>query len=72
MEKLKSSITNMVLVLTGVAIGYLFASLVSLIKYIVHTDSLPDLVYWQMGSVANTRWYEVYSNKTRYESNKKR
>ena len=48
------------LVLTGVAIGYLFASLVSLIKYIVHTDSLPDLVYWQMGSVANTRWYEVY------------
>lgn len=48
------------LVLTGVAIGYLFSSLVSLIKYIVHTDALPDLVYWQMGSVANTAWYEVY------------
>lgn len=48
------------LVLTGVAIGYLFASLVSLIKYLVNTDALPDLVYWQMGSVANTQWHEVY------------
>ena len=48
------------LVLTGVAIGYLFASLVSLIKYLIHTDALPDLVYWQMGSVANTQWHEVY------------
>ncbi len=48
------------LVLTGVAIGYLFSSLVSLIKYVANTDNLPDLVYWQMGSVANTRWYEVY------------
>lgn len=48
------------LVLTGVAIGYLFSSLVSLMKYVANVDSLPDLVYWQMGSVAHTTWIQFY------------
>ena len=48
------------LVLMGVAIGYLFSSLVSLLKYVANVDSLPDLVYWQMGSVAHTTWVQFY------------
>ena len=44
------------LVLTGVAIGYLFSSLVSILKYVSDTKELPELVFWTMGSLAGITW----------------
>ncbi len=44
------------LVLSGTAIGYLFTAMVSLIKYVADVDSLPDLVFWTMGSLSGIMW----------------
>lgn len=40
------------LILAGVAIGYLFSALVSLIKYVSDMKDLPELVFWMMGSLS--------------------
>lgn len=47
------------LLLAGVAVGHLFTGLVSLIKYMADEDQLPDLVFWQMGSVSNVTWPQI-------------
>ena len=47
------------LLLAGVAVGHLFTGLVSLIKYVANEDQLPDLVFWQMGSVSNVTWPQL-------------
>ena len=43
------------LVLCGVAVGYLFSSLVSLMKYISGSKDLPEIVFWTMGSLTNIK-----------------
>lgn len=48
-----------VLLLTGVAVGYLFSALVSGLKYVADTRDLPELVFWQMGSLAGIRWIPI-------------
>ena len=47
------------LLLAGVAVGHLFSGLVSLMKYVANEDQLPDLVFWQMGSVSNVDWMQI-------------
>ena len=44
------------LVLTGSAIAYFFSALVSGIKYAVDITALPELVFWQMGSLTGLTW----------------
>ena len=47
------------LLLAGVAISHLFSSLVSFIKYVVDIEQLPELVFWQMGSVSDATWPQI-------------
>jgi iron complex transport system permease protein len=47
------------LLLAGVAVGHLFSGLVSLMKYVANEDQLPDLVFWQLGSVSNVTWPQI-------------
>ena len=47
------------LVLSGIAVGYLFSAIVSLIKYTCDSDKLPELVFWQMGSVSSASWPKI-------------
>lgn len=47
------------LILTGSAISYLFSALVSGIKYSVDIMALPELVFWQMGSLTGLDWKVV-------------
>lgn len=44
------------LVLTGVAVGYLFSALVSGLKYIADVSQLPELIFWTMGSMTGLNW----------------
>lgn len=44
------------LVLTGVAIGYLFSAMVSFLKYVAKLESLPKMVFWIMGSLQGLKW----------------
>ena len=44
------------LILSGVAIGYLFSALVSALKYISDVKTLPELVFWSMGSLTGLQW----------------
>lgn len=44
------------LVLTGVAVGYLFSALVSGLKYVADVSQLPELVFWTMGSMTGLDW----------------
>lgn len=45
-----------VLVLSGVAVGYLFSAGVSTIKYLADSSDLPELVFWRMGNLMGLRW----------------
>lgn len=45
-----------VLVLSGVAVGYLFSAGVSTLKYLADDASLPELVFWRMGNLMGLRW----------------
>ena len=47
------------LLLAGVAVSYLFTSLVSFLKYTVDEKELPALVFWQMGSVSSVSWERI-------------
>lgn len=44
------------LVLTGVAVGYLFSALVSGLKYVADVKDLPELIFWTMGSLKGLQW----------------
>lgn len=47
------------LILAGVAIGYLFSALVSLLKYVASANDLPEIVFWMMGSLSNFTWTRI-------------
>ncbi len=45
---------NLTLILTGMVVGTVFTSLISLLKYVADPyDALPSIVYWLMGSLAD-------------------
>lgn len=47
------------LVLSGVAIGYLFSAMVSFIKYVSDSNELPEIVFWMMGGLAGIPWESI-------------
>ena len=47
------------LILSGVAIGYLFSALVSSIRYFSNIRDLPELVFWTMGGLYGVSWNAV-------------
>lgn len=47
------------LILTGSAVSYLFSAMVSGLKYAVDISALPELVFWQMGSLTGLDWKTV-------------
>ena len=56
----KNRDTVLVMILTGVIVGTLFASFVSLIKYVADpTNKLPAITYWLMGSLASVSSHDV-------------
>ncbi|MGL4739227.1 MAG: FecCD family ABC transporter permease [Sarcina sp.] len=53
----KSAGKNIVLI--GVAISYLFSALLYFLQYTSNSKALASIVYWMMGSIANTSWTAV-------------
>ncbi len=47
------------LILAGIAINYLFAALIALIKYIVQSEVLAGIVFWLMGGLNLAKWEGV-------------
>ena len=47
------------LILSGVAVGYLFSALVSLLKYVSDAKELPELVFWTMGGFSGINWTAI-------------
>jgi len=57
----KNRDTLLVMILAGVIVGTLFASFVSLIKYVADpTNKLPAITYWLMGSLVSVSSHDVY------------
>lgn len=49
--------SSLMLVLSGVIVGGFMSSIIGLFKYIADSETqLPDIVYWQLGSLAKTNW----------------
>jgi iron complex transport system permease protein len=44
------------LILSGVAIGYLFSALVSSMRYFSNIRELPELIFWTMGALSGIPW----------------
>jgi iron complex transport system permease protein len=56
----KNRDTVLVMILTGVIVGTLFSSFVSLIKYMADpTSKLPAITFWLMGSLASVSSHDV-------------
>lgn len=48
------------LILSGIAVMYLFSSGASLLQYLATKDQLAQIVFWLMGSLSSTTWNQVY------------
>lgn len=49
------------LILSGMIVGTVFASLISILKYVADPeDTLPSIVYWLMGSLADVEMNDLY------------
>ena len=57
---LVSKNSSKTLVLSGVAIGYLFSAMVSFIKYVSDSDELPEIVFWMMGGLSGIPWKSIF------------
>ncbi|MFU0842316.1 MAG: Iron ABC transporter permease [Burkholderia sp.] len=50
----------LMVVLSGIAVGALFAALVAIVKYVADPqDELPAITFWLMGSLAGAGWDEL-------------
>lgn len=59
--RVKKSDPTLVLVLTGILVGTLFSSFVSLIKYVADPyDQLPTITFWLMGSLSSITFSDLY------------
>ncbi|NJD98915.1 iron ABC transporter permease [Thermococcus sp. LS1] len=52
-------ITPVSLVLAGIIVNAFFSALTSLLKFLMEHDKLASIVYWLMGSFANSDWGSV-------------
>lgn len=48
-----------IIVLFGIAIGFTFSALTSLLQYIADSDQLQSIVFWSMGSVTRIDWQDI-------------
>lgn len=48
-----------VVVLFGIALGFTFGALVSLIQFVASEDALQALVFWTLGSLARATWFKL-------------
>ncbi|MFF7708464.1 iron chelate uptake ABC transporter family permease subunit [Pseudomonas sp. NPDC007930] len=55
LARLRKADTNVV-VLFGIALGFTFGALVSLIQFVASEDALQALVFWTLGSLARADW----------------
>ena len=56
------SAPTIMLILGGTVVSSVFASLVSLLKYVADPETqLPSIVYWLMGSLAQVRWDHLWA-----------
>ncbi len=54
------SITNETVILAGVAVGFLFSALLSLIQYIApEYEALQAVVFWLMGGLGSAKWQNI-------------
>lgn len=58
MSRLKSA-TAETLILTGVAVMFLFSSLISFIQYVSTMEEVHEIVFWFFGSLSKTGWMEI-------------
>lgn len=56
---IKSETPNTLLLLTGIAIGSLFVSLISLILIMSDVWSIREILFWLMGGIDSTGWHQV-------------
>ncbi len=56
---IKSETPNTLLLLTGIAIGSLFVSLISLILIMSDVWSIREILFWLMGGLDTTGWHQV-------------
>jgi iron complex transport system permease protein len=55
------SITNETVILAGVAVGFLFSALLSLIQYIApEYEALQAVVFWLMGGLGSAKWQNIF------------
>ncbi|PVZ20602.1 MULTISPECIES: iron ABC transporter permease [unclassified Pseudomonas] len=58
LARLRKADTNVV-VLFGIALGFTFGALVSLVQFVASEDALQALVFWTLGSLARADWFKV-------------
>jgi iron complex transport system permease protein len=47
------------IIMAGIAISYLFASLTSFLQFIGTADALQQVVFWTMGSLGRANWFAI-------------
>jgi len=47
------------MVLSGIAIMYLFSSMTSFLQYVGHAEQVQEVVFWMMGSLGRSSWDKV-------------
>ena len=52
-------LTSETLILSGIAVMYLFSSLTSFLQYIATAEQLSTVVFWMMGSLSGATWIPV-------------
>ncbi len=59
--RFKKSDINLILILTGILIGTLFSSFISLLKYVADPyEKLPAITFWLMGSLSRVAMEDIY------------
>ena len=56
---IRAETPNTLLLLTGIAVGSLFISLISLILIMSDVWSIREILFWLMGGLDSTGWYQV-------------
>lgn len=58
--RIKSGDSSLILVLTGIFVGTVFSSLISLFKAVADPyNKLPAITYWLMGSLVSIKWSSI-------------
>ncbi|GAB6100968.1 iron ABC transporter permease [Thermococcus atlanticus] len=59
LAKMGGRISPVSLILAGIIVNAFFSALTSLLKFLMSHDKLASVVYWLMGSFADTDWHSV-------------